>query len=84
MASHSSGDKGGCKHAFQRTLYIASHVSNIVLDTVHFLIRFENNRDCSDSAVLRNRRVIESLSPAGIDFQKFLSFEINGSTSFSK
>ena len=84
MASHSSGDKGGCKHAFQRTLYIASHVSNIVFDTVGFPIRYENNKDCCDSAVLRNRRVIESLSPAGIDFQKFLSFEINGSTSFSK
>ena len=85
MGSHSSGDVGGCKHAFQRTLYIASHVSDIVFDTTDFPIRYENNKDCCDSAVIRNRRVTESLSPAEIDFQKFVScFEINGSTSFSK
>ena len=85
MASHASGDEGGCKHGFQRTLYIASHFSDIVFDTVDFPIRYENNKDCCDSAVLRNRRVVESLSPADIDFQKFVFyFEINGSTSFSK
>ena len=84
MASHSSGDEGGCKYAFQRTLYIAPHVSDIVFDTADFPIRYENNKDFCDSAVIRNRRVIENLSPADIDFQKFVSFEINGSTSFSK
>ena len=84
VASHSSGDEDGCKHAFQRILYIVSHVSNIAFDTVDFPIRYENSKDCYDSAVLRNRRVIESLSPADTDFQKFISFEINGSTSFSK
>ena len=82
-ASHASGYEGGCKHGFQRTLYIASHFSDIVFDTVDFPIRYD--KDCCDSAVLRNRRVVESLSPADIDFQKFVSyFEINGSTSFSK
>ena len=85
MASHASGDEGGCKHGFQRTLYIASHASDIVFATVDFPIRYENNKDCCDSAILRNFRVVESLSPADIDFQNFVScFEINGSTSFSK
>ena len=84
MASHSSGDEGGCKHAFQRILYIVSLVSTITFDTVDFPIRYENSKVCYDSAVLRNRRVIESLSPADTDFQKFLSFNINGSTRFSK
>ena len=49
MASHASGDEGGCKHGFQRTLCIASHFSDIVFDTVDFPIRYENNKDCCDS-----------------------------------
>ena len=36
MASHALGDEGGCKRGFQRTSYIASHVSHIVFDTVDF------------------------------------------------
>ena len=39
MARLSSGDDGGCKHAFQKTFYIASHVLNIVFDTVDFPIQ---------------------------------------------
>ena len=54
MASHSLGDEGGYKHAFQRTLCIASHFLNIVFDTVDFPIRYENNKNCCHSAVLRN------------------------------
>ena len=41
MASHSSRDEGGCKHAFQRTVYIASHVSDIIFDTQIFPYHME-------------------------------------------
>ena len=85
MASHSSGDEGGCKYVFQKTLYIASHVLDIIFDTVEFPIWHENDKDCCDSLVARNHRVIESLSSADVVFQKFVSFfKTNGSTSFSK
>ena len=70
MASHSTGEKGGWKHTFQRTLYIASHVSNIIFNTIDFPIRFENDKDCYALAVAGNSRVIDSISPADIGFPK--------------
>ena len=41
MASHSSRGEGGCKHSFQRTVYIASHVSDIIFDTQIFPYHME-------------------------------------------
>ena len=85
IASHSTGDEGGCKLAFQRALYIVSHVSKIIFNTSNFPIRYENDKDCYALSAAKNRGVIESLSSANIGFQKYFScFETNGSTSFSK
>ena len=85
MASHSTGDEGGCKLAFQRTLYKVSHVLEIIFNTLNIPIRYENDKDCYALSAAKIRGVIESLSPADIGFQEsFSCFEINGSTSFSK
>ena len=51
MGSHSFADEGGCKHVFQRTMCIASRVSDI--DSVDFTLRYENDKDCGDLPVAR-------------------------------
>lgn len=51
MGSHSFADEGGCKHIFQRTMCIASRVSDI--DSVDFTLRYENDKDCVDLPVAR-------------------------------
>ena len=96
MASHSSADEDGCNYIFKRTLYIVSHFSDIIfgsrysrMDQVKFLedsllkiwgdTRID--KDFCDSPIARIRRVIHSLLPGDIDFQKFVScIEINCST----
>ena len=96
MASHSSADEDGCNYVFQRRLYIASHVSDIIfgssysrMDQIKFvedsLLKIWGDtridKDFCDSAIARIRRVIHSLFPGDIDFQKFVScIEINCST----
>ena len=92
MASHSSADEDGCNYVFQRRLYIASHISDIIfgsrysrMDQIKFV---EDSRlkiwgdtridkDFCDSPIARIRRVIHSLFPGDIDFQNlFLALKL--------
>ena len=77
MASHSSRGEGGCKHAF--SVYSIARFGYYIW-YVDFSIPYGNDKDGCNSPVARNHREIQSLSPADIGYQKFVSsFEINGS-----